>query len=167
MDADASAQYSSQMLQHIAGGREHMPTNSHMHVALCNVQPAKNRQIILIEASTPVMIALDVASHVAGLHGHYICFCRVLLRFEVHVLCRYTLFIPLYPVGMLAEMVLMAKSLPYLKSQKLNSTALPNAVNFGFDYRIFIQVPSPVTAAYCRCGCFCFFCCGCCCCCSN
>ena len=56
------------------------------------------------------------------------------------VRCRYTLFIPLYPVGMLAEMVLMAKSLPYLKSQKLNTITLPNAVNFSFDYHLFIQV---------------------------
>lgn len=51
---------------------------------------------------------------------------------------RYTLFIPLYPVGMLAEMMLMAKSLPYLKSQKLNSINLPNAINFGFDYHLFV-----------------------------
>ncbi|KAL3143126.1 hypothetical protein ABBQ38_003397 [Trebouxia sp. C0009 RCD-2024] len=57
---------------------------------------------------------------------------------------RYSLFIPLYPVGMLVEMVLMAKSLPYLKSQKLNSIALPNAVNFGFDYRLFIQAKAPL-----------------------
>lgn len=34
----------------------------------------------------------------------------------------------------------MAKSLPYLESQNLNSIALPNAANFGFDYRLFIQV---------------------------
>lgn len=56
------------------------------------------------------------------------------------VRCRYTLFIPLYPVGMLAEMMLMAKSLPYLKSQKLNSINLPNAINFGFDYHLFVLV---------------------------
>lgn len=59
---------------------------------------------------------------------------------KLQVSCRYTLFIPIYPVGMLAEMVLMAKSLPYLQSQKLNSIALPNAFNFGFDYHLFIQV---------------------------
>ena len=41
---------------------------------------------------------------------------------------------------MLAEMVLMAKSLPYLKSQKLNSIGLPNSINFSFDYHLFIQV---------------------------
>ncbi|DBA71042.1 hypothetical protein WJX79_002593 [Trebouxia sp. C0005] len=52
---------------------------------------------------------------------------------------RYTLFIPLYPVGMLAEMVLMVKALPFLKSQKLNSISLPNVLNFGFDYHMFIQ----------------------------
>lgn len=52
---------------------------------------------------------------------------------------RYTLFIPLYPVGMVAEMILMITALPYLKSQKLNSIALPNSLNFGFDYHLFIQ----------------------------
>lgn len=50
------------------------------------------------------------------------------------------MFIPLYPVGMLAEMFLMAKSLPYLKSQKLNTITLPNALNVGFSYHLFIQV---------------------------
>jgi len=41
---------------------------------------------------------------------------------------------------MLAEMALMVKALPFLKSQKLNSISLPNVVNFGFDYHMFIQV---------------------------
>lgn len=59
---------------------------------------------------------------------------------QISVSCRYTLFIPIYPVGMLAEMMLMAKSLPYFQSQRLNSIALPNALNFGFDYHLFIQV---------------------------
>ena len=70
------------------------------------------------------------------------CASRLQCIFGIGVLvwCRYTLFIPLYPVGMLAEVVLMAKSLPYLKSRKLNSIALPNALNFGFDYHLFIQV---------------------------
>lgn len=55
-------------------------------------------------------------------------------------MCRYTLFIPLYPVGMLAEMALMIQALPYLKAQRLNSIGLPNAVNFSFDYHLFIKV---------------------------
>lgn len=54
--------------------------------------------------------------------------------------CRYTLFIPLYPIGMLAEMQIMLSSLPYLKNQKLHSISLPNTFNFGFDYHLFIQV---------------------------
>lgn len=56
--------------------------------------------------------------------------------------CRYTLFIPLYPVGMLAEMSIMLSSLPYLESQKLHSVSLPNTFNFGFDYHLFIKVCS-------------------------
>lgn len=41
---------------------------------------------------------------------------------------------------MVAEMILMINALPYLKSQQLNSIALPNSLNFGFDYHLFIQV---------------------------
>ena len=92
---------------------------------------------------------------IIGALGDDVCFWFAtyfpLLQFWVWY--RYTLFIPLYPVGLLAEMVLMAKSLPYLKSQKLNSIALPNALNFGFDYHLFIQVTQPSMAAadYCSC----------------
>ena len=59
---------------------------------------------------------------------------------ELLSLCRYTLFIPLYPIGMIAEMAIMIQALPYLKAQKLNSIGLPNALNFGFDYHLFIKV---------------------------
>jgi len=48
---------------------------------------------------------------------------------------------------MLAEMVLMVKALPFLKSQKLNSVSLPNVLNFGFDYHMFIQVSLLATSA--------------------
>ena len=76
-----------------------------------------------------------------GRHRDDACCCFAMyMLVKLQVSCRYTLFIPIYPVGMLAEMVLMAKSLPYLQSQKLNSIALPNAFNFGFDYHLFIQV---------------------------
>lgn len=54
--------------------------------------------------------------------------------------CRYTLFIVLYPIGVVAEMTIMVQSLTYLKSQKLNSISLPNAFNFGFNYHLFIKV---------------------------
>ena len=58
---------------------------------------------------------------------------------------------------MLAEMVIMAKSLPYLKSQKFNSIALPNALNFGFDYHLFIQVTQPsITAVISYCWSWCW-----------
>ena len=48
---------------------------------------------------------------------------------------------------MLAEMVLMVTALPFLKSQKLNSISLPNVLNFGFDYHVFIQVWLVATSA--------------------
>ena len=52
---------------------------------------------------------------------------------------RYTLCIPLYPIGMAAEMAIMIQAFPYLKAQKLNNIGLPNALNFGVDYHLFIK----------------------------
>ena len=48
---------------------------------------------------------------------------------------RYTLFIVLYPLGiLLGEMPLYAAGLPFLRGRRLHSLALPNALNFSFDY---------------------------------
>ncbi|KAK9825149.1 hypothetical protein WJX81_005760 [Elliptochloris bilobata] len=48
---------------------------------------------------------------------------------------RYTMFIALYPLGiLLGEMPLYAAGLPYLRERRLYSLALPNALNFSFDY---------------------------------
>ncbi|KAG2439131.1 hypothetical protein HXX76_004498 [Chlamydomonas incerta] len=53
---------------------------------------------------------------------------------------RYTMFIPLFPVGTIAEMALMWTSLPELQSRRLYSLALPNPYNWAFDYHRFIQI---------------------------
>ena len=52
---------------------------------------------------------------------------------------RYNLFIPLYPVGMLAELRIMYLSLPYLEKTKLHTLEMPNSYNFAFDYYTFIK----------------------------
>jgi very-long-chain (3R)-3-hydroxyacyl-CoA dehydratase len=53
---------------------------------------------------------------------------------------RYTMFIPLYPVGVLGEIMSIYNALPILESQSMYSVRLPNAWNFGFDYAIFMKI---------------------------
>jgi hypothetical protein len=53
---------------------------------------------------------------------------------------RYSAFILIYPVGVVAEMVLMYRALPFIRARKLFSVFMPNAYNFAFDYAIFITV---------------------------
>lgn len=55
--------------------------------------------------------------------------------------CRYSAFIPLYPLGILGgEMPLIWTGLPYMRQRKLHSTEMPNSMNFAFSYPIFAQV---------------------------
>lgn len=64
--------------------------------------------------------------------------------------CRYTAFIVLYPVGVLAEIKSVWDALPLIKLRGLHSVRMPNVWNFGFDYHTFLAVrvahgaPSPL-----------------------
>ncbi len=53
---------------------------------------------------------------------------------------RYTAFIPLYPLGVMAEMAVLADALPTLRAKRMYSVAMPNAYNFTFQYDVFIMV---------------------------
>ncbi len=53
---------------------------------------------------------------------------------------RYTMFIPLYPVGVLGEIFSIYNALPIIQSKRMYSVAMPNSWNFGFDYAVFIKV---------------------------
>ena len=54
--------------------------------------------------------------------------------------CRYSAFIPLYPVGVAGEVLAIVGALPAVRAQRLHSVALPNAWNAAFDYGAFLQV---------------------------
>ena len=54
--------------------------------------------------------------------------------------CRYTLFIALYPLGIVAEVRLIYNSLAFIKQHKLHSVSLPNNANFAFSYYYFCLV---------------------------
>lgn len=53
---------------------------------------------------------------------------------------RYTMFIPLYPIGVWGEMMACYLALPYLEERKLHSIYLPNVWNFSFNYAIFTKI---------------------------
>ncbi|KAF5835319.1 tyrosine phosphatase-like protein [Dunaliella salina] len=53
---------------------------------------------------------------------------------------RYSLFIPIYPVGVLAEMLLLYQALPFIEARDMYSVSMPNPWNVGFSYLRFCQV---------------------------
>ncbi|XP_037082482.1 very-long-chain (3R)-3-hydroxyacyl-CoA dehydratase-like [Pollicipes pollicipes] len=64
-----------------------------------------------------------------------------LVRREVSVLTwlRYTIWIPLYPLGFITEGVLYLRSLPYFEETGKFSVSMPNALNFAFHFPTFIK----------------------------
>ncbi|XP_018323230.1 very-long-chain (3R)-3-hydroxyacyl-CoA dehydratase [Agrilus planipennis] len=53
---------------------------------------------------------------------------------------RYTVWIPLYPLGFLMELIIIYKSIPYFERSKQYSVSLPNDINFSFSFPTFIRV---------------------------
>jgi very-long-chain (3R)-3-hydroxyacyl-CoA dehydratase len=52
---------------------------------------------------------------------------------------RYSLFVPLYPIGVAGEMAAVFAALPEVRRRRLASVSLPNAWNFAFDYGTFLS----------------------------
>lgn len=53
---------------------------------------------------------------------------------------RYSAFIPIYPAGVVSELVVMYQALQPLAKAGLWSVSMPNKWNFGFDYVLFMKV---------------------------
>jgi len=53
---------------------------------------------------------------------------------------RYSAFIPLYPVGVVGEMLSIYNALPTIQANLMHSVQLPNSWNFGFDYATFMKI---------------------------
>eukprot|EP00761_Pharyngomonas_kirbyi_P010863 gb/GECH01010886.1/.p1 GENE.gb/GECH01010886.1/~~gb/GECH01010886.1/.p1 ORF type:complete len:232 (+),score=29.87 gb/GECH01010886.1/:1-696(+) len=51
---------------------------------------------------------------------------------------RYTLFIPLYPLGVLGELAIIKRSVPHFRETGMFSVSLPNAINWSFRYDLFL-----------------------------
>ncbi|VDP10163.1 unnamed protein product [Soboliphyme baturini] len=53
---------------------------------------------------------------------------------------RYTLFIALYPIGVVGELLSIAAALPAVKQRKIYCVDLPNSANLSFDFHLALIV---------------------------
>uniref|UniRef100_A0A1A9VZR8 Very-long-chain (3R)-3-hydroxyacyl-CoA dehydratase n=1 Tax=Glossina brevipalpis TaxID=37001 RepID=A0A1A9VZR8_9MUSC len=53
---------------------------------------------------------------------------------------RYTIWIPLYPMGILCEGIIILRNIPYFEETKRFSVEMPNQYNFTFDMTTFLKV---------------------------
>lgn len=53
---------------------------------------------------------------------------------------RYTIWIPLYPLGFLCEGIIILRNIPYFEETKTFTLTLPNAWNFSFYFPIFLRL---------------------------
>ncbi|XP_055852999.1 very-long-chain (3R)-3-hydroxyacyl-CoA dehydratase [Episyrphus balteatus] len=53
---------------------------------------------------------------------------------------RYTIWIPLYPMGILCEGIIILRNIPYFEETKRLSVEMPNKWNFAFDMPSFLKV---------------------------
>ena len=61
---------------------------------------------------------------------------------------RYTLFIILYPIGVVGEVLTVYASLKPVKDQEIYSIRLPNSFNFVLDYHLVLMCLFPVYIFY-------------------
>lgn len=73
-----------------------------------------------------------------------------LLKIEISILTwlRYSLWIPLYPLGVLCEGIIILRNIPYFEETKRFNLAMPNNINMSFHmptfmylYLIFLILP--------------------------
>lgn len=53
---------------------------------------------------------------------------------------RYTIWIPLYPLGILCEGIVILRNIPYFEETERFTVALPNALNFAFHMPTFLKL---------------------------
>lgn len=63
-----------------------------------------------------------------------------LFKFEIGLLTwlRYTIWIPLYPLGVLCEGIVILRNIPYFEETKRLSLEMPNKLNFAFHMPTFL-----------------------------
>lgn len=65
-----------------------------------------------------------------------------LYKKEIYILTwlRYTMWIPLYPLGILCEAIVIMRNIPYFEETGRFTIAMPNEWNFTFDMPTFLRV---------------------------
>lgn len=53
---------------------------------------------------------------------------------------RYTIWIPLYPLGILCEGIIILRNIPYFEETKRFSIEMPNKWNISFDMPTFLKI---------------------------
>ncbi|KAH7728814.1 butyrate induced transcript [Aphelenchoides avenae] len=53
---------------------------------------------------------------------------------------RYNMWIPLYPIGLLLELITFVRSIPYYYASGKYGIELPNSANFAFNFGIFLAI---------------------------
>lgn len=53
---------------------------------------------------------------------------------------RYTIWIPLYPLGIVCEGVILLRSIPYIEETKRFCVDMPNKWNITFDMVLFLKI---------------------------
>ncbi|MEQ2169071.1 hypothetical protein GOODEAATRI_021100, partial [Goodea atripinnis] len=62
------------------------------------------------------------------------------LRYILFIFCRYNLFIVLYPLGVVGELLTIYTALPFVRRSGMYSMRLPNKYNVSFDYYYFLII---------------------------
>lgn len=53
---------------------------------------------------------------------------------------RYSLFMVLYPLGIVAEWLMYYRTLPFVEEHRLYAISVPNKYNFAFDFGIWNRI---------------------------
>lgn len=65
-----------------------------------------------------------------------------LLKVEVSILTwlRYTIWMPLYPLGFLCEGIIILRNIPYFEETQKFTYSFPNSWNFAFHFPSFLKI---------------------------
>ncbi|KAF7385030.1 hypothetical protein HZH66_012116 [Vespula vulgaris] len=72
----------------------------------------------------------------------YLYYITQLLNIDFYFLMwlRYTIWIPLYPLGVICEGIIILRNIPYFEETQRFTVSLPNSLNFSLDFPTFLRI---------------------------
>ncbi|XP_043494054.1 very-long-chain (3R)-3-hydroxyacyl-CoA dehydratase [Polistes fuscatus] len=72
----------------------------------------------------------------------YLYYNSQLLNVEIYFLTwlRYTIWIPLYPLGIICEGIIILRNIPYFEETQRFTVSLPNSLNFSLHFPTFLRI---------------------------